>query len=217
MTLLAPLKCVPVIVTELPVMPDAGVNEVTAGATFGVTVNDPGPDAVRPGAGPLVTLIGPLVAGAGQVKVSWVALWVRTTAGRPLASTPELELNPEPVIVTIVPCGPLVGENDDTASTVNARVVVFFPPGVTTDTTPVVAPAGIVVWIAVGASDTTVAVLPPISTLLAFSNLPPETVTAVPATPFDGVKLLISGGPCVAAAGAAGTAATMTAIKSART
>jgi len=37
-TALAPLKYVPVIVTELPVIPDAGVNELTVGATCGVTV-----------------------------------------------------------------------------------------------------------------------------------------------------------------------------------
>jgi hypothetical protein len=37
-TLLAPLKFVPVIVTLLPVMPVVGVNELTVGATCGVTV-----------------------------------------------------------------------------------------------------------------------------------------------------------------------------------
>jgi len=37
-TTVAPLKFVPVIVTALPVIPDIGVNELTAGATCGVTV-----------------------------------------------------------------------------------------------------------------------------------------------------------------------------------
>ena len=37
-TLLAPLKFVPVIVTAVPVIADVGVNELTVGATCGVTV-----------------------------------------------------------------------------------------------------------------------------------------------------------------------------------
>src|SRR5205807_6617112 len=38
LTLLAPLRYVPVIVTRLPVIPDVGVNELIVGATNGVTV-----------------------------------------------------------------------------------------------------------------------------------------------------------------------------------
>ena len=37
-TMLAPLRLVPLIVTVLPVMPDAGVNELIVGATCGVTL-----------------------------------------------------------------------------------------------------------------------------------------------------------------------------------
>lgn len=42
-TALAPLKYVPVIVTELPVIPESGENELTVGATYGVTVKVVGP------------------------------------------------------------------------------------------------------------------------------------------------------------------------------
>jgi hypothetical protein len=37
-TELAPLKCVPVIVTGVPTGPDVGLNELTTGATSAVTV-----------------------------------------------------------------------------------------------------------------------------------------------------------------------------------
>jgi hypothetical protein len=68
-----------------------------------------------------------------------------TVAVTPSAFTTAVELNPEPAIVTVVPYGPLVGEIEETASTVNAFVVAVLPAAVPTVTTPVVAPAGIVV------------------------------------------------------------------------
>ena len=66
-TLVAPVKLVPVMVTEVPVGPEVGVNEeiVGAGAVV-VTVNEavlvPVPDDV-------VTAIGPVVAPVGTVAV----------------------------------------------------------------------------------------------------------------------------------------------------
>jgi hypothetical protein len=56
LTLLAPLKLVPVSVTGLPLISEAGVNDVIVGATLGVTVNDPELVAVPADGDVLVTL-----------------------------------------------------------------------------------------------------------------------------------------------------------------
>jgi len=157
-------------------------------------VNDPAVVTVPTGADVFVTLIGPLVPDTGQVIFSSVGLSLSTAAGAPFACTTALGVNPEPVIVTVVRYGPLVGEKEVAASTFSALVVVVLPPGVETDTTPVVAVGGIVVWIEADESDPTVAVTPPNSTLLALSKFAPEIVTAVPATPVVGEKLVITGG-----------------------
>jgi hypothetical protein len=56
-TMLAPLKLVPVIVTEAPVMSDVGVNELIVGATCAVLTNDAAVVTVPTGADVFVTLI----------------------------------------------------------------------------------------------------------------------------------------------------------------
>src|SRR2546426_9344672 len=58
-----------------------------------------------------------------------------------------------PLIVTLVPTGPLVGVKlvivGALATTVNVLALVAVPPGVVTLSCPVVAPADTVAWIAV--------------------------------------------------------------------
>jgi hypothetical protein len=103
MTLLAPKKRVPAIVTEAPVTSEAGVNEVIVGATRETRVNDPVLVAVPTGADVFVTLTGPLVAACGQANCSVFVPCFSTAAGTPFAETVELELNPEPLSVTVVP------------------------------------------------------------------------------------------------------------------
>lgn len=68
-----------------------------------------------------------------------------TCAGTPLKRTVGEPPMFEPLIVTVVPVAPLVGENEDTVG--EARIVtivleVTLPCGVVTETGPLVAPAG---------------------------------------------------------------------------
>jgi hypothetical protein len=121
-------------------------------------------------------------------------------------------LNPEPEIVTAVPDGPLVGENDDAARMLNALVVVAFPPGVTTEITVEIAVAGIVAWIEFVVSDVIAALARPISTEVAPSRSEPEIVTVSPATPLAGEKPEITGTGWASAAGARAPATAATTI-----
>jgi hypothetical protein len=80
--------------------------------------------AVPPG---VVTLIGPLVAALGTVAVIWVSEFTVNCAAVPLKATFVAPVNPEPLIVTEVPTGPLVGENElilSTAMPLPVRVAV---------------------------------------------------------------------------------------------
>jgi hypothetical protein len=56
-----------------------------------------------------------------------------------------------PLIVTLAPTGPLVGEKlvivGGGGTTVNEALLIALPPGVVTLSVPLVAPAGTVAWI----------------------------------------------------------------------
>ena len=65
--------------------------------------------AVPPG---VVTLIVPVVAPAGTVAVIWVSLFTAKAAVVPLNFTAVAPLRLLPVMVTLVPTGPLVGANE---------------------------------------------------------------------------------------------------------
>src|SRR5437660_7792082 len=113
------------------------------------TVNELALVAVPPG---VVTLTGPVVAPAGtvaRIAVSEVTVKVALT---PLNDTDVAPLKFVPLIVTLVPTGPLVGVKLAIVgglTTVNELALVAVPPGVVTLSGPVVAPAGTVAWIAV--------------------------------------------------------------------
>jgi hypothetical protein len=106
-TAVAPVKFVPVIVTDVPTGPNVGVNEVIVG---GGTVKLVRLDPVPPGA---VTLIGPVVAVAGTVAVICVAEFtVNVVAAALLNVTAVAPVKFVPVIMTDVPASPDVGVND---------------------------------------------------------------------------------------------------------
>src|SRR5437660_5902393 len=113
------------------------------------TVNELALVAVPPG---VVTLSGPVVAPAGtvaRIAVSEVTVKVALT---PLNDTDVAPVKFVPLIVTLVPTGPLVGVKLAIVgglTTVNELALVAVPPGVVTLSGPVVAPAGTVAWIAV--------------------------------------------------------------------
>ena len=111
LTLLAPEKFVPVMVTDAPTEPLPGVNEVIVGAGGGApTVKSAGLVAVPP---PVVTLIFPVVAPVGTVAVICVAeftvnVMTEVALNFTLLAPPKLA----PVMVTGAPTEPLVGENE---------------------------------------------------------------------------------------------------------
>ncbi|MCX6915689.1 MAG: hypothetical protein NT167_22030 [Verrucomicrobia bacterium] len=106
-TAVAPLKLVPLMVTTVPALPLAGVKLVMVGTV--TTVKLPALWAV-----PLavVTLIGPVVALAGTVAVIWAdELTAGLTAETPLKVTPLTLTKFAPMMVTLLPTGPLAGVN----------------------------------------------------------------------------------------------------------
>src|SRR5438128_4402581 len=91
-------------ITVTPVLPAVGEKVEIEGDAE--TVNVP-LVALPPG---VVTLIGPVVAPTGEVVVICVSLRTANEATVPLKSTCVAPVSPLPVIVTLVPVGPLVGE-----------------------------------------------------------------------------------------------------------
>src|SRR2546421_50267 len=110
LTEVAPVKCVPLIVTNVPARPLVGVKPVIVG--FGAAVTTvklvelvPVPFAV--------TEIGPVVAPFGTKALMLVSeLTVKLVAFVTLNFTAVAPPKPTPVIVTFVPIGPLVGVNE---------------------------------------------------------------------------------------------------------
>src|SRR5205807_1025064 len=188
----APLKLVPLIVTLVPTGPVVGERPAMVGAL--TTVNELALVAVPPG---VVTLTGPVVAPAGtvaRIAVSEVTVKVALT---PLNDTAVAPVKFVPLIVTLVPTGPLVGVKLAIVgglTTVNELPLVAVPPGVVTLSGPVVAPAGTVARIAVSEVTVKVALTPLNDTDVAPVKLVPLIVTLVPTGPLVGVKLAIVGG-----------------------
>src|SRR2546428_13849850 len=102
-----------------------------------------------------------------------------------------------PLIVTLVPTGPLVGVKlvivGALATTVNVLALVAVPSGVVTLSGPVVAPAGTVAWIAVAEVTVKLALTPLNVTAVAPVKFVPLIVTLVPTGPLVGVKPVIVG------------------------
>jgi hypothetical protein len=189
-TAVAPVKAVPVIVTDVPVRPLVGENEEIVGAGT-VTVKFVALVAVPPGA---VTVIFPVVAPVGtfvSIRVPWV-FTVNGTALTPLNRTAVAPANPLPLIRTEVPTGPLFGENEEIVGAAAVVVTVKFvaliavPLAVFTVIGPVVAPVGTLATICVAVFDVIVAITPLNFTQVAPVRLVPLIVTEVPTDPLDG-------------------------------
>src|SRR6476469_4182382 len=132
--------------------------------------------------------MGPLAAVAGTVVLIWVVEATVKVALVPLKATAVAPVRLVPVIVTAVPAPPLVGLK---------MVIVGVGPGsvklvlLVTVIGPVLAPAGTVVLIWVGEATVKVALVPLKATAVAPVRLVPVIVTAVPAAPVVGLKLVI--------------------------
>ena len=138
----APVKFVPVIVTLVPTGPLVGAKLAMVGGF--VTVKLLLLVAVPSG---VVTLRGPVVAPAGTVAEICVDELTVKVALVPLNLTDVAPVKFVPLIVTLVPTGPLVGEKLVMVGglvTVKLLLLVAVPSGVVTLTGPVVAPAGTV-------------------------------------------------------------------------
>lgn len=194
----APVKLLPLIVTEVPGPPLAGEKLVSVGGGRAVTVNDEALVAVPEG---VVTVIGPVVAVAGTVAVICVEeTTVNVVALVPLNATAAAPFKLVPLIVTEAPTAPLLGEKPVSVGaggggtvTVNDVALVAVPTGVVTVIGPVVAAAGTVAVICVAETSANVAALPLNATAVAPFKLLPLIVTEAPATPLPGEKLVSVG------------------------
>src|SRR5438046_5154850 len=122
---------------------------VTVGGVVSPTVKLAALLAVPPG---VVTLIGPLVAPAGTVAVIAVAELTVKLALVPLNSTAEAPVKLVPLMVTLVPTGPLPGVKLVIVGglmTVKLAALLAVPSGVVTLIVPLVVPACAVAVVAV--------------------------------------------------------------------
>ncbi len=119
-----------------------------------------------------------------------------------LAETPSnctsvAPARPEPVTVTLVPSGPLVGEKPvilGRTRMVNEVALVAVPAGVVTEIGPLVAPLGTVASISPSLATLKEAAVPLNLTAVAPVKFVPVITTDVPTAPLDGVKDPMVGG-----------------------
>src|SRR5882672_5806469 len=191
-TEVAPVKFVPLIVTLVPTGPLVGAKLVIVGGS--TTVNALLLIAVPPA---VVTLIGPVVTPAGTVARIAVA---EVTVKRALTELKVTEVAPVkfvPLMVKLVPTGPLVGAKlaiVGGSTTVNALLLIAVPPAVVTLIGPVVTPAGTVARIAVAEVTVKLALTELKVTEVAPVKFVPLMVKLVPTGPLVGAKLAIVGG-----------------------
>ena len=145
----------------------------------------------------VVTLIGPVVAPLGTVAVIEVAEPAVKLALTPLKRTAVAPLKLVPLIVTVVPTGPLAGEKlvivGALAVTTKPLALVAVPPGVVTRIRPVVAPAGTSARIEVAESTMKPALTALKVTAVTPTKPVPLIVTIVPTGPLAGVKPVMLG------------------------
>lgn len=165
-TLLTPVKPLPVIVTAVPTLPLVGVNDEIFGA--GVWVVTVKLVLLVPVPLPVVTAIGPVLAPLGTVALIVVSETNENAALTPWKVTLLAPVKPEPLILTIVPIGPFAGVKVETvgAAGLVPEVGVTANNHVRQEVVDVVPPAR-PYWLA----SQTVPVLPPAA---AGSGLAPE-------------------------------------------
>lgn len=193
-TAVAPLNPVPVTVTVEPITPDAGVKpEMVGGAGIVKLV------ALVPVPAPVVTEIGPVEAPLGTTAENEVESPWLNAATTPLNRTVWSAWRFVPLTVTYVPAGPVVGVNPlivggPAAVTVNVLLLVTSPCGVRTVIGPVSASAGTCATTRVSLSTANVGSNAPMNaTPFPHVKPVPVIVTAVPAAPLEGEKVVMVG------------------------
>ena len=189
LTVVAPVKLVPLMVTVVPLPALIGVNEVMVGA--GINMN-PGLVAVPLG---VVTETFPDVPPATTAVMLVAETTVNEVAAVPPKLTAVALVKLVPVMVTVVPLTALVGVNEvmvGAGTNVNPGLVAV-PPGVVTETFPDVPPATTAVMLVAETTIIEVAAVPPKLTAVAPVKLVPVTVTVVPLPALVGVNEVIVG------------------------
>lgn len=186
LTAVAPVKFVPVKVIVAPVAADVGVNEVTVGADNAILEKV----AVPPG---VVTETLPAVPLPTTAVIDVALTTLKDVTGVPPKLTAVAPVKLVPVIVIVDP----IVAGVVTAVTVGARLKparVAVPPGVVTDTLPVVDPAGTTAVMLVGLTTVyDVAVIPPKLTAVAPVKLVPVIETVAPEAAVVGVNAVTVG------------------------
>lgn len=146
----------------------------------------------------VVTAIGPVVAAAGTVAWIWLADTCTNTAAVPLKVTAVAPPRFTPLMVTILPVAPDVGEKEVIRGademTVKFEAVVEVPVTLVMEMGPVVAPMGTVVVNSVGETSVKPAEVPLNFTEEVLEKFEPTRLTSVPTMPEAGEKLVIEGG-----------------------
>jgi len=188
-TALAPVKLVPVMVTLVPAMPELGVNEVMVGA---FTKVKPTKEAVPPG---VITVTLPDVPLETTAVILVALTTVKEVADVPPNLTAVAPVKLVPVMVTVRPVPDEVGVNDVMvgAGTNVKPAKDAGPPGVVTDTLPVVPLATTAVICVALFTTKDVALVPPKVTAVAPVKLVPVMVTVAPAAADVGENDVIVG------------------------
>jgi len=121
---------------------------------------------------------------------------VNAAAGVPLKATAVVPVKLVPVMVTLVPAGPLVGVKEvilGATMTVKSVALVPVPAGLVTLIFPVVAAAGTVAVICVPLFTVKAAATPLKATAVVLLNSVPVITTLVPAEPLVGVNEVMLG------------------------
>jgi hypothetical protein len=183
------VKLVPWIVTPVPTVPLEGEKLVMVGP---VIVKLPLLVAAPVG---VFTVILPVVAPSGTTAVILPLFWTEKAAATPLKVTDVAPVKLEPLMVTFVPVGPLVGEKLVIFAPliVNVPELVAVPDGVVTVIFPVEAPLGTVAVIFTLVDTAKLAPTPLNVTSWAPVRFVPLIVTLVPAAPMVGEKLVMVG------------------------
>jgi hypothetical protein len=137
-----------------------------------------------------VTAMGPVVVPVGTLVATWLSEIIVKLVAVPLKVTDCVEVNPFPVIVTLVPTGPPTGAKEliAGAGTVKLEGLLAVPLLVVTLMGPVEATEGTMVLIWESETTLKFADVPLKVTLIAPVNPAPLSVTFVPADPEAGVK-----------------------------
>ncbi len=117
-TAVTPVKFEPLIVTEVPTVPEPGEKDETVGQLVEATVKFVELLADPSGC---VTAMGPVDALAGTVAVIWVEELVTNVDEIPLKVTAVTPLKPVPEMTTWQPGGPLVGAKPEIEGAALAR------------------------------------------------------------------------------------------------